>query len=440
MPTRTEVDGWRPLQLLDAAGRLETVDSDFVAQLDKTATGIRNAGSHWSGASYTAAYNRIGEERDAGLKVSMEVRELATTLRSAGNTINSYRDVVLNKVGDAVGEGCTVADDWTVQAPRGSESGSATDELVGRHQQAINRAVGDLVQVATDSTKQIGDAAAEVRATGDKLGDADLTPPTGIKPGAAGGPEFVLGPPTKPAITWDEDFEYDSRDASPGDYLAKAEWLAKLRAGQIARSDLDDATELYQHYWDNNGDPVRFDYEEAYREDSGIRANVDDEIAHAQRGAEDLIRAGNTEFSMTGDARGTDNYPDTENWQKSVGGYQQWSSSNVRVDGNTVTMNVTVHAEDHYNFNRGDADIGTGAADDDNGRFTEIGWAQPFDSSGTVTRTVTWQLGDAPGATVSDSGSPGFNPGTEDREDNRESGDNGRVPDRNSNTGSPRGR
>ena len=171
-----------------------------------------------------------------------------------------------------------------------------------------------------------------------------------------------------------------------------------------------------------------------------MRANVDDEIARAQRGAEDLIRGGNSEFSMTGDARGTDNYPDTENWQKSVGGYQHWSSSDVRVDGNTVTMNVTVHAEDHYNFNRGDADIGTGAADDENGRFTEVGWAQPFDSSGTVTRTATWQLGDATGATVSDSGSPDFNPGREDREDNRHSGDGGIRPDRNSDTGPPRGR
>jgi len=130
-----------------------------------------------------------------------------------------------------------------------------------------------------------------------------------------------------------------------------------------------------------------------------VRANVDDEIARAQRGAEDLIRGGNSEFSMTGDARGTDNYPDTENWQKSVGGYQQW-----------------------------------------NGRFTEVGWAQPFDSSGTVTRTATWQLGDATGATVSDSGSPDFNPGREDREDNRHSGDGGIRPDRNSDTGPPRGR
>ncbi len=53
------------------------------------------------------------------------------------------------------------------------------------------------------------------------------------------------------------------------------------------------------------------------------------EIARAQQGAEALIRAGNTSFSMTGDATGTTQgeYPKTENWQKTIGGYQQWSSA-----------------------------------------------------------------------------------------------------------------
>ena len=74
-----------------------------------------------------------------------------------------------------------------------------------------------------------------------------------------------------------------------------------------------------------------------------------------------LVNSGNAGFSMSGDALPTSAYPVTENWQKSVGGYQQWSSADVAVDGTTVTMTVTVHAEDYYNFNRGQADIARSA-------------------------------------------------------------------------------
>ncbi|MCG7607371.1 MULTISPECIES: EspA/EspE family type VII secretion system effector [Mycobacterium] len=255
----------------------------------------------------------------------------------------------------------------------------------------------------------------------------------GSGPGEPGGPEFVIGPPTKPDISWDEDFEYNSAEPGLHDYLKRAEWEAKLAGGRLLRGDLDDATQMYRHYWDNDGKPIEFDYEEAYREDPGIRANVDDQISRAQRGAEELIRAGNTSFSMTGDPNPTTNYPTTENWQKAVGGYQQWSSADVKVDGNKVTMTVTVHAEDHYNFNRGQADIGTGASDNENGRFTELGWAKPFDSHGEVTRTITWELGSAPSA--DQGGQPQFNPGREDRVDGRGSPGGVRPPDNNRNTG-----
>ena len=75
----------------------------------------------------------------------------------------------------------------------------------------------------------------------------------------------------------------------------------------------------------------------------------------------------------------------------------------MKANGDAVTMTVTVHAEDRYNFNSGSADIATGLPDNANGRFEEIGWAKPFDTSGELTRTVTWKLGEAP-ATTSASG------------------------------------
>lgn len=250
---------------------------------------------------------------------------------------------------------------------------------------------------------------------------------------------FRVGPPSKPPIAWDEDFEYDSKDAGLSDYLDRVKWVAKLRGGQLIRSDLDDATELYRHFWDNNGDPITVDLEEGYREDSGIKTSVDDEIARAKMGAEQLIGAGNRSFSMTGDAGLNSTYPTTENWAKTIGGHQLWSSADVTVDGNKVSRKVTVNAEDHYNFNRSQQDIATGAPDDDNGRFIELGWAKPFDSHGDITRTITWDLGEAaPGA---GNGDPERNPGREDREDERDSGDPDRTsrPDNNRDSGGWRG-
>lgn len=250
---------------------------------------------------------------------------------------------------------------------------------------------------------------------------------------------FRIGPPSKPNITWDEDFEYDSKGAGFGDYVDRAKWMAKLRGGQLLRSDLDDATQMYRHFWDNNGDPIDVDLEEGYREDSGIQTSIDDEIARAKMGAEQLIGAGNRSFSMTGDAGLNSTYPTTENWAKTIGGHQLWSSADVQVDGSKVTMKVTVNAEDHYNFNRSQQDIATGAPDDDNGRFIELGWAKPFDSHGEITRTISWDLGDAaPGAGVGDTER---NPGREDREDDIGNGDPDRpiLPDNNRDTGGWRG-
>lgn len=273
-------------------------------------------------------------------------------------------------------------------------------------QESTSRAdVGGLVGVTTDGAHADGTGAAGLPggAAGIVTAGFPVDPvaaPPGAGPGEPGGPAYVVGPPSKPSLTWDEDFEYDSKEPEVGDYVDWAAWSAKEKAAHF-HPGLQDAADFYSHYMADSGEPRAFDYEAAYRDDEGIRANVDDEVVRAQRGVEELIAAGSTEFSVTGDASASSAYPVTENWQKTIGGYQQWSSADVKVDGDQVTMEIVVHAEDHYNFNRGQADIASGAPDDANGRFTELGWAKPFDSSGSVRRTVTWTLGAPESALVS---------------------------------------
>nr|MDT0665602.1 hypothetical protein [Micromonospora sp. DSM 115978] len=154
----------------------------------------------------------------------------------------------------------------------------------------------------------------------------------GYAPGGRGGPRFVIGPPTRPWFDFDDDFPYDP-DADPGwaDYASWAKWKAMLKAGEVARPDLDDATALYQHYTSGSGDPRVVDYEEGYREDERIRTAVDAEIASAQTWAEQLAaQSGLTEFSMTGDPATARSYVGgypvvEENWAKTLGEYDMWS-------------------------------------------------------------------------------------------------------------------
>lgn len=242
------------------------------------------------------------------------------------------------------------------------------------------------------------------------------------------GAKYHIGPPAKPQFTSNDDFPYDpNAEPTAGDYASLAEWKAKLLGGRIARSDLDDATALYAHYLDASGTPVTVDYEEAYNEDPNIRSSVDQEIALARSEAERIYReTGQTGFQMTGDPQSVNDlggYPSTENWQKALGDHQIYGTSDVEVNGNQITMKIKVHAEDMYNFNAGAADIATGAPDNDNGRFSTLGWAKGFETNGEIERTVTWTIGDPAAPQVSDGTGPerGVSPG-EDRNDGRGNG------------------
>lgn len=237
--------------------------------------------------------------------------------------------------------------------------------------------------------------------------------------------KYHIGPPAAPKLTFDNDFPYDpNTTATPADYASWKKWQAVLRGAQVARPDLDDALDLYAHYRDGTGTDRQIDFEEGYREDSNIRSAVDNEIATAQRAAEQLFReTGQTAFQMTGSPAmvgGMGLYPTTENWQKAIGDYAIYGTSEVVVNDDRITMKIRIHAEDMYNFNAGNSDIKTGASDDENGRFSTLGWAKEFRTHGEMERTVTWTVGGTPDLT-SGSAPERHAPG-EDRADGRADG------------------
>lgn len=47
-------------------------------------------------------------------------------------------------------------------------------------------------------------------------------------------------------------------------------------------------------------------------------------------------------------------------------------------------------------FQSSSSDISSGTPDEVNGRFEELGWGKSFHSSGSLTRTYTWKVGEQP--------------------------------------------
>jgi hypothetical protein len=226
----------------------------------------------------------------------------------------------------------------------------------------------------------------------------------GDAPGAPGGQQFVIGPPTPPSFSSPDGFKYDPHArASFGDYTSWAKWNSELVGAEVLKPSLSDATKAYQHYVDNSGAPMTIDYAKAYHDDANIRQAVDLQSSQARAAADRIAASGNTTFSITGDGvsiSALNLYPSTEDWQKTLGDHQIWTSGKVSVVGGVATMVVTVHARDRYNFNPGMHDIATGAPDDENGRFAVLGWAKAFDTSGQLSETVRWTVGDPGHPTV----------------------------------------
>lgn len=56
-------------------------------------------------------------------------------------------------------------------------------------------------------------------------------------------------------------------------------------------------------------------------------------------------------------------------------------------------LDMTLHAEDRYNFNPGAKDITTGIPDSDNGIFEVTGLAKQYTQTATLRRIIEWQYG-----------------------------------------------
>lgn len=435
MATISHVRGCQPETMNTYGDALSSANRTFAEQIGGMRSAVDNTMLYWQGSGASAASGRAWSEQVAATQIDEAVEGVSEKYKAFGTQLSGIKGALLDIVDKEVpAAGMTVADDGKVTAPRVPPTGKMLDQMVMQH--LLDSVAAGLESRIKDSLSSFGDiegkaAQAILMGANDLMAlrkhpDSPTPHPFGVNPGETGGPGYVLGEATKPQYNFTDDFKYGSEKPTEKDYQESTKWQALLKGAQVVRPDLDDATDMYSHYWDNNGAPKEFDYTEAYREDQGVKTSVDSEIARAAAAADQMVRDGHTNFSITGDTQTVGNgdpnlpYPKTEDWQKAIGAYQQWSHGEVRVEGNRVYMDVTVEANDRYNFNKGAEDIATGKPDNANGRFAELGWAKPFDTHGSITKTISWELGQPPqSGTITDVSTPQRNPGGEDRIDNR---------------------
>ncbi len=188
MALLSQVQAWNTGSLTDLATTITTVSGSMKDQLDKTKKHFADVHADWSGSAYDAAYNRIGQDHDQGIKLAGEVDNLPGLLQQAASALDSHRTALLGKVNDAVADGLTVSDRWEV-------SGTDADK-VHSHQDLINTAYHALDAAATDAAKKITDQAEYIRAAGDLLGSSldvsdDRTAAAGTRLGGEDGKELA---------------------------------------------------------------------------------------------------------------------------------------------------------------------------------------------------------------------------------------------------------
>ena len=242
----------------------------------------------------------------------------------------------------------------------------------------------------------------------------------------AGAPQFSSGPPRRPAIKHDHGFLDDGKgnidqskrqQPTDRDRASKEIWMKVILGGaMVKRPDLKDATAAYKHFLaDNNGLPFTVRYDGFVSEDTNGKSVLSSAVEDTRTAALDIFdtsfpRPSTTparnriQVTSTAVVVGRNPpdvrypYPDSENWQKAIGGHSLWLSADALIDSDpvakkrTVAITLTLHAEDMFNFNPGGADIATNTADSENGRFEIVGLATEFLQTGIATRTITFTV------------------------------------------------
>ena len=379
MVTKTELYA---LDLSSFTKTVESLDDQLRAnqeKLDDIAHAKEIISSSLEGQSAQAMIAKLDalEQKITDHIASIQQTQAAiTTYRATKQQLQ--RDVI-DCVDDAELNDYSISDDWIVR-PTLELLRSLTPERIG-----IRFAEASIIQTklfALVSTFDLYDQHAPISSSG------GVTPYTTSQ-------GFSTIEPDR-SIEWDDYFPHGSKAGqdTPEDWDNWYKWeLYRQGAGWVLQHS--DSYDFYGHFRENTGTPKTFNYEKAYRDDAHIRNYVNTDLNASLQAANEAVMAGQTDVTLYSPKHAVGN-PATENWQRTIGGHTMYTDTDVKVEGDTVTATVTVYARDRWNFNRDSSDMGSGTPDEVNGRFEELGWGKSFDSSGSLTRTYTWKVGEQP--------------------------------------------
>jgi hypothetical protein len=164
--------------------------------------------------------------------------------------------------------------------------------------------------------------------------------------------------------------------------------------------DQTDALAAYNHFLEGNGATRTIDYERYLDQDpSGREALVI--IFRDFRENVERLAHNRTKFSVTSKVYSVGNlgdlpHPETANWTRTLGSHYVWVSADVTVSvGRDLKLaysaDITIHAQDRYNFNPGQQDRRTGIPDGWNGMLEVSGKGHQYDNVGTAKRHISWK-------------------------------------------------
>lgn len=377
-------------QELDSQGRLISQAAEDVSNVRASVV------DNWQGEAATAFAAKTKSVEDSGQQLSKNLNSHAQLLSWYAGAKSKACKSAVAVAESAKAKGFDVSDAWKVSLSLrqlvGNDVGLQVFEMA-IFQLVIDTHVSLIEQVDSQAIIALG-GNGKLTASSSGAPTNNSTAPHVTSNG------YTVGKVPERQFNFDNDFPFGSKKGQDtwSDHKSWWKWEAMLRGAQTLRPDLDDALPMYEHYRDKSGTSMTFDFEEGYKEDAGIRRKVNGEMSRTLTAANELVKEGHTSIDFHSGVKesGKNNYPETENWQKTVGGYSYYSDSQLKVDGDTVTLTTTMTAKDRWNFDRKKQDMGTGVPDSENGRFEELGWAKSFETSGTVTRTYTWKVGEEP--------------------------------------------
>ncbi|MEV6064179.1 alpha/beta hydrolase [Nocardia asteroides] len=233
--TRSNVGSWNPAVLTQLGDRIELAIAESGNEFRRMSKHVSDANSYWSGAAYNAASDRVDEDANQALKINVEVGDLVTVMRQAGQRLIDEKANLIGKVSAAeslapiAGESYRVQDDWNFRATFADntpdDKRATINDQVKAHQGLIDQAFYQLRDAAQQADRLIRAAAQQIQDAGNAIGEAlDREVVEGTED--PGGMATVTAPPDNATVAQSSAWWNGLTEAQQREIIARhPEWI-----------------------------------------------------------------------------------------------------------------------------------------------------------------------------------------------------------------------